>query len=181
METWEPVNLFIKTSKQPLESVQNYCKQIKDGLKIRQNYKEEIIVAGHLNREDYISVLSQCHCFVMPSRGEAFCIPALEAMALNIPILYTENTGLEDFCVGRAVSSSPTPCFGAVSTLPDLDTANSTWQEIDIIELSEAMRTEFMKWNTQAAKEEADHAKEIAKQYDHKVVGQKLKDLLYGC
>jgi len=180
-ETWEPVNLFIETSKQTLQYVQNYCKQVKDGLKLKKNYKEEIIVTGRLDREDYKSVLSQCHCFVMPSRGEAFCIPALEAMALSIPALYTQNTGLEDFCVGHSVTSTATPCFGAISTLPDLDTANSTWQEIDIVELSQAMRTAFMKWNTKAAKEEADHAKEIAKQYDHKVVGQKLKDLLYGC
>ena len=180
-ELWEPVNLFIKTSKQTLEYVEKYCQQIKDGLKIRSNYKREIIVAGHLNKEDYISVLSQCHCFVMPSRGEAFCIPALEAMAVNIPVLYTQHTGLEDFCVGHSITSRPTPCFGAVSTLPDLDTANSTWQEIDIMELSQAMRTAFIKWNTKIAKEEADHAKEIAKTYDHKIIGQKLKDLLYGC
>ena len=41
----EPVNLFIKTSKTELPKIQNYIKNIKSGLKIRNRYKEEIIVA----------------------------------------------------------------------------------------------------------------------------------------
>jgi len=122
--------------------------------------------------------LSQCHRFVMPSRGEAFCIPALEAMALGVPVIYTQNTGMEDFCSGTSMSAHPTPCFGAGSGLPDLDTANSTWNEIDIIELGAAMRTAFMKWNTETAAQESEAAKNQALNYDHKIIGQKLKDLL---
>ena len=117
----------------------------------------------------------------MPSRGEAFCIPALEAMALGVPVIYTQDTGMEDFCKGvgsTSITAHPTPCFGATSGLPDLDTANSTWNEIDIPELCSAMRTAFMKWNTEVAAEESEAAKNQALNYDHKVIGQKLKDLL---
>ena len=81
-------------------------------------------------KQDYISVLSQVDCFVMPSRGEAFCIPALEAMALGVPAIYTEGIGM-DFCVGQPIESRLTPCFGAVDTLLDLDTAATSWSEID--------------------------------------------------
>ena len=174
----EPVNLYIKTSMADLNTVQKFCQDVKDGLKLRSKYKEEVIIAGMLQRLDYNSVLSQCHSFVMPSRGEAFCIPALEAMALGVPVLYTQHTGMEDFCSGRSISAHPTPCFGALSTLPDLDTANSTWNEIDVIELASAMRTAFMKWNTDMAVKESEAAKEKALEYDHKIIGQKLKELL---
>jgi glycosyltransferase involved in cell wall biosynthesis len=174
----EPVNLYIKTSLADLDAVQQFCKEVKDGLKLRSRYKEEVVIAGMLQRLDYNSVLSQCHSFVMPSRGEAFCIPALEAMALGVPVIYTQNTGMEDFCSGTSVSSYSTPCFGALSTLPDLDTANSTWSEIDVVELGSAMRTAFMKWNTEMAAEESEAAKEKALDYDHKIIGQKLKELL---
>ena len=118
----EPVNLFIKTSKKDVTHVQNYFKHIKNGLKIRDNYKEEIIICGMMPQDDYISVLSQIDCFVMPSRGEAFCIPSLEATAMGIPSIFTEGIGMEHVSgVSRPVKSHSTPCFGAIETLSNLD------------------------------------------------------------
>jgi len=174
----EPVNLFIKTSLATLPQVQAHCQEVKDGLKIRKRYKEEIIVCGHLPKKDYISVLNQCHSFVMPSRGEAFCIPALEAMALKIPVIHTDNTGMDDFCVGPSVQSEQVPCFGAMSTLPNLYTANARWSEINIEELCIAMRNAYMQWNTEQGLNQKQEAYKMAQQYDHKIIGQQLKELL---
>ncbi len=174
----EPVNLFIKTSKVELPQMQEFVKHIKSGLKIRNRYREEIIITGRLEKEDYISVLSQCHSFVMPSRGEAFCIPALEAMALGIPVIYTEETGMDDFCVGSAVPSKATPCFGAVTTLPNLDTANSDWREIDVTALCAAMRQAYQTWNSDEEKINREKVMDVAKTYDHKPIGYKMKELL---
>ena len=175
----EPVNLFIKTSLQTLPQVQEYCAQIKSGLKLRKQYKEEILVCGRLPRKDYISVLNQCHSFVMPSRGEAFCIPALEAMALKIPVIHTADTGMEDFCVGPTVRSEQVPCFGAMSTLPNLCTANSRWSEINIDDLCVAMRNAYMQWNTEQERDQKQEAYDMAQRHDHKVIGQQLKELLH--
>ena len=135
----EPVNLFIKTSKATLNEVENYCLNVRNGLKLRKNYKKEIVIVGMMENDDYISVLNQVDCFVMPSKGEAFCIPGLEAMALGIPSIYTMFTGM-DYLVGQPVRSHKTPCFGAMETLAELDTAESTWQEIEVDGLSETMR-----------------------------------------
>ena len=172
----EPVNLFIKTSRVSLPEIQRYAKEIQSGLKLRQNYKEEIIVVGRLEQPDYISVLSQCHSFVMPSRGEAFCIPALEAMALGIPVIHTEGTGMDDFCMGNAVASRPQPCLGAISTLPNLDTARSDWQEINIRALCFSMRQAYQGWNADTATRQT--VREAAHKYDHKPIGMQLKELL---
>ena len=174
----EPVNLFIKTSKVSLPEVQNHIKSIKSGLKIRKTYKEEIIITGMLEWVNYISVLSQCHSFVMPSRGEGFCIPALEAMALGIPVIHTQETGMDDFCVGTPVPSYSQPCLGTLSTLSNLDTARSDWREIDIRKLCTAMRKAFQKWNSDEAKNDSKKAKSWAAQYDHKFIGTQLKGLL---
>ena len=173
----EPVSLFIKTSKAPLETIQQYCKQVRKGLKIRQKYKEEVVLAGIMPKEEYISVLNQIDCFVMPSRGEAFCIPALEAMSLGIPSLYTEGVGM-DFCVGEAISSKLTPCFGAVDTLPDIDTAETLWSEIDVLKLSKAMRKAYNRYNTIEEEEIKNKCLTEAKKFDHESVGQKMKALL---
>ena len=174
----EPVNLFIKTSKISIDNIQKYINDIKNGLKIRGKYKEQIIVTGRLEDLDYISVLGQCHSFVAPSRGEAFCIPALEAMALGMPVIHTAQSGMDDFCVGEAVLSRTEPCFGTVSTLSNLDTARSDWKEIDLKELCRAMRKAYQKWNSDQAKEESELVIKAAQKYDHKSMGQHLKGLL---
>ena len=101
----------------------------------------------------------------MPSRGEGFCIPALEAMAIGIPVIYTEGTGMDDFCYGSAVKSNQSPCFGAMSTLDYLYTANENWREIDIEHLMVCMRSAFMKWKTEIATEESREALRRARQF----------------
>ena len=174
----EPVNLYIKTSQQSLEYIQNYFTQVRQGLKLRKDYKEEVVICGNLDKKDYISVLSQCHSFVMPSKGEGFCIPALEAMAIGIPVIYTEDTGMDDFCYGSPVHSNSSPCFGAVSTLDYLYTARENWREIDVKHLMICMRSVFMKWKTEIATQESQEAIKRARKFSHKEVGLKLKEIL---
>lgn len=177
----EPVNLYVKTSSQTLDYVQNYFQQIRNGLKIRKKYKEEVVICGSLPKESYISILAQCHSFVMPSRGEGFCIPALESMAMGIPVIYTEGTGMDDFCYGSAVQSKMTPCFGAMSTMNYLYTANEKWMEIDVEHLMLCMRNAFMKWKTNTETEESRAALEASAKYSHQEVGKNIKEILNGC
>lgn len=177
----EPVNLVLKTSKQSVDYINSYCENVKRGLKLRKNYKKEIVISGKLRFNDYLSVIKQCHSFVMPSRGEAFCIPLLESMALGIPAIYTANTGMEDFAYGTRIHSNKRQCFGCVDSPNYLDNANSSWYEIDIQQLKFAMRGQYMKWRTKKEKTEREEAIETALKLDHKVVGQKIKDILYDC
>lgn len=178
----EPVNLYIKTSGASLEKVENYCEVIKSGLKIRKKYKKEIVVAGMLRRGDYISTLKQCHCFVMPSRGEGFCIPALEAMACGLNVLYTNGTGMDDFCYGFSIKSNKQRCFGAMESLPNIYTSNEYWKEIDVEELSFYMRKEFMLWKNKSYQTNKNKmAKNQASNFSHKILGLKIKEILNEC
>jgi|TARA_R110000824_G_scaffold157293_2_gene330723 glycosyltransferase involved in cell wall biosynthesis len=174
----EPVNLVIKTSRTSLEDIKQHIRHTKARLKIKQKYKHEISVVGMMEKKDYISLLAQCHCFVMPSRGEAFCIPALEAMAIGMPVISTKHTGMDDFCIGESVDSFAAPCFGAMSTLSYLDTAQSDWREIDVRKLCLAMRKAYLKWNSKEELEIRKTAQQKALEYDHETMGQYLKGLL---
>ena len=174
----EPVNLIIKTSKADIDMFREYIENIKMKLKTRRKYKSEIYMIGMMDKDKYIGLISKCHRFVMPSRGEAFCIPALEAMMLGVPVIHTKNTGMDDFCVGEAIESTTTPCFGALSTIPNLDTAKSDWQEINLKELCSTMRKSYLKWNSEEEKDLRQRAKDSSKKYDHATMGHKLKGLL---
>ncbi len=138
----EPVNLLIKTSGVTIEDLKQYIGQVKNGLKIRGQYIEDILVCGIMEEKDYYSVLSQCNCLVVPSRAEGWCIPAWEAMALNIPVISAEGTELipHENELMKFVPSRVEPCFGALDTMPFLQAANQTWNEIDVTELRKAMR-----------------------------------------
>jgi glycosyltransferase involved in cell wall biosynthesis len=171
----ESVNLYIKTSGLEVSKIESYCESIKKGLKLRSNYKNDLIISGRIKKEDYISILNQCHCFIMPSRGEGFCIPALEAMCLGIPSLYTSGIAVEEFAVGEAVNSRDEPCFGGIESLPNLYTANSTWKEIDISDLQIKMRSQYLKG---LSDETRQRCKEEANKYSHENIGKLCKELL---
>ena len=182
----EPVNLFLKINRpntdanECMKTFQEYVTHIKSGLKLRQNYKEEIVISGRFNRVDLLSLMNQCHCFVMPSYGEAWCIPALEAMAMGLPVIYTKGTGMDDFCSGISVSSREVPCYKAIDTLPNLYTANSKWNEIDVEQLAFAMRSMYTKYKEFPTefKKEKSKAKKTAAKYSHKKVGNIIKRIL---
>jgi glycosyltransferase involved in cell wall biosynthesis len=181
----EPVNLFIKTSKSELDSVQKYIQHVKNGMKIRRVYKEEVVVAGMMPNKDYYSVLNQVDCFVMPSRGESPCIPAMEAMSLGIPVIRTSGIGMDyteelDFVYPSHVDSYDVPCFGAVDTLPDLDTSSSTWKEIDVLDLGRKMRS-AADWKRGFLQNEVKEAiDKIAQSFTLESVGIKMKEVLYA-
>jgi glycosyltransferase involved in cell wall biosynthesis len=182
-EPEEPVNLFIKTSKKDLEFVQKYIAQVKNGLKIRKNYKEEVVISGMMPEKDYLSVLAQVDCFVMPSRGEACCIPSLEAMAMGIPTIYTQGIGMDHlFDLAHGVTSYPSPCFGAVETLDSLDTADSDWREIDVRELAVFMRNAVQSLSNPTEKEKTKTTFiEHSKMYSHESIGNLIKEALNDC
>lgn len=171
----ENANLYIKTSGIDVPAVEKYCDNIKKGLKLRSNYKKDIIISGRIRKQDYNAILSQCHCFLMPSKGEGFCIPALEAMCMGIPCLSTAGIAVEEFSVGDTVESRREPCFGGMESLPNLYTARSYWREIDIEDLQIKMRSAYLSGLPDQLREKC---KTQAEKYSHENIGKLFKELL---
>jgi len=142
----EPVNLFIKTNKDA-NLINDFCSAVKTRMKKTGKYKNEIIISSYIDEISLLSILKDCHAFVMPSHGEAWCYPALEAMALGIPSIYTKGIGIEDFVIpnitGLPVDSKVSYCYGANDTFDDLYTSNDEWLEINVKDLQEKMRYIF--------------------------------------
>ena len=183
----EPVNLFLKLSKpgyghdETLKYFDALSDSVKRALKIRKNYRKEIAITGRLESRHLHSLMNKCDCFVMPSFGEAWCIPALESMAMGMPVIYTANTGMDDFCEGWKVPSSPDPCYMATDSMDSVYTSLTRWMEPDLESLCSIMRVAYETYKNDPkeynSKKDASIAK--AREYDIKCIGKKLKELLY--
>lgn len=137
----EPVNLYIKTEKD-LKTVEDFCGAVKERLKKIGKYKKEVLVTSYMPDQILWSTLSQCHCFVMPSYGDAWCYPAMEASAMGIPVIYTAGTGLEEYCDSATrVNSIEEHCYGALDSVEGLYSSNDLWLEPSVKHMQYIMRS----------------------------------------
>ena len=140
----EPVELLIKTSNNL--SLSEYISKLGIYKNIEQ-YKPIHLVNQYLSEEQLINLHQTCDCFIMPSRGEAWCRPALDALGYGNTPIVTANTGMIDFINdknGWVVTSKEVPIIAQQKPLPYLYTARDTWYEIDVLELCKAMRQAYI-------------------------------------
>jgi len=60
------------------------------------NYNVKINIHKNIPHNEMVSLLQNCHCFVLPSLVEGFGQVILEAMATGIPVIASENTIASD-------------------------------------------------------------------------------------
>eukprot|EP00198_Chlamydomonas_reinhardtii_P004234 XP_001693570.1 predicted protein [Chlamydomonas reinhardtii] len=51
------------------------------------------LLSGHLPRQRYVRLLAAADAFVLPTRGEGWGLPIMEAMALGLPVIATNWSG----------------------------------------------------------------------------------------
>ena len=78
----------------------------------------------------------------MPSHGEAWCIPAFDAMGFGKTPICTNIGGMKDF-IGKGgflIEGNMEPVFGMTRTFKRLFTCNEDWCSVSVRGLMEAMR-----------------------------------------
>jgi glycosyltransferase involved in cell wall biosynthesis len=150
----EPVELVIKTTptgmQRPESDINGRLESIKRGLKLYNNvdrYKRENVICGFLSETDMASLMQSSDCLVNASRGEAFCIPVVDAMGFGKVVISPDHTGLDYVNEKNAyvVDSIEQPCFEANDTLPELYTSDEYWHEVRLQALRAHMRSAFEK------------------------------------
>ncbi len=58
--------------------------------------QKQVILIGSLPHNDVLAFLKNCHIFVLPSLSEGIAIAAMEAMALGLPTIVTNITGMPE-------------------------------------------------------------------------------------
>lgn len=138
--------------------------------------------------------------FVSASHGEAWCIPAHDAMGFGNPVIlsnwgsFPELMNKEasrywmpqvqkfaspgDLECGWLIDGQLTPCFGMVESFPDLYTGDELWFDPDIEHLIQCMKQAYTEWQDDKLRIRGDAAKLRAAEFSYPKVGTIAKDLL---
>lgn len=151
----EPVSLIIKTSvpgkdaKEAQQIVQSYISKVKKSLNLyprESDYHRELVITDRLSDEQIYGLHKYGDCCVAPSFGEAWDIPAFDAMGFGKhPICskvggHNEYINQKDSFSGMLIPTHTDIVTAVESPIPGLFTGRETWQAIDKIELKKAMR-----------------------------------------
>jgi glycosyltransferase involved in cell wall biosynthesis len=152
----EPVSLVLKVNKPGVSpnqlgfEVNNFCNEIKSGLRLYSNldtYNQEVLICHRLSREDLIRLHYTCNCFVTSSFGEASCIPAHEAAIVGNQVVAPDYGPFRDLravnCNTLLVNCSIQPLIAGEKTFPGFATAKEKWHVTDVADLAYKMRVAF--------------------------------------
>jgi glycosyltransferase involved in cell wall biosynthesis len=186
----EPVELVLKINKAGMTEqnlntdINNFCAEIKKGLKLwkdPQQYKNEIVITSYLSREDILSLHTSCDCFVMPSYGEAWCAPVIDALGMG-KLVIASGTGamLDHIDSGRngfLVKGNIEPVFGHYETFEEFGNARERWFNISIMDLMKTMRRVYQLDQTRKTKIGLE-ARMSVLQYNYPIIGSLMRETL---
>lgn len=183
----EPVSLIVKLTHPHLDSstvetiFRNTSAQIKQSLQIYKDinyYRKEIVLANYMSREDLDSLHNSCDCFCIPSHGESWSIPAVEAVCHNNPVICTDSVGCSSYISDAAyiIPSEPEyQCFDdSIQSIPL--TGNEIWSSIDVTKLREVMRQAYE--DRELFQKKKESCQMIKQQFSYENVGKLLKATL---
>jgi len=189
-QNYEPVSLIIKTSipgvhpKESIKIVSNFLSRLKQNLKLYKNessYIKELAITDNLSDEQICGLHQYCDCYIQSSFGEAWGIPAFDAMGFNnTPICTAEGGALEyidktDKTTGVLVSAQEDIVAGVDSAVDGIFTAREKWQSINKIELRKAMRHMY---NINISRDKRNGF-ERANDFSYENVGKIIKKALF--
>lgn len=121
------------------------------------------IIQRELSREELRWLYAASDAFVLPTRGEGWCLPAMEAMAMSLPVILTNASGTTEYLTRK--NSIP---LGYTSTHADGKV------EPDVTQLKRLMRS-VARYPGSAAKRGAQARQDVVENYHPHVVAAGLR------
>ena len=166
----EDVCLLVKTNKTN-DDFYDYCSKIINGLAIK-NPPKVVCITDRLTDNAMNKLHMSCDAFVQPSYGEAWSIPAFDAMAFGKTPIVTNCTGYLEYIddsVGWLVDCVEEPIFGADRDTDNIYTGYENWYSACISDLKRKMRECFKEEGLRRSK--ALNALDRAYEFSHEKVG----------
>jgi len=153
----EPVELVLKvgSSHGPQHAdqyINNRAEKIKRQLRLYNNihaYKKEFIIHTPVSRKEILDIHAMCDCYLGISHGEAWNIPAFEAMAFGNTPICSDQGGPKQFidmsnkATGSLVQGVQKIANHQDAAFPFLATGREMWFEPDDAQIIKTMRYYF--------------------------------------
>lgn len=184
------VVLIIKTTgdreqfKNVVEEVKRGCRRFKN----HDRYPNVILINDYLTEDEMCSLHISSDIFVSSSRGEAFCLPAVDAMGFGNHIIVPYHTAFADYIdilpsiSSTAIRSSLTPSFGSLDAPYGLYMAEELWYHVDIAHLAKIMHDKYLE--NYKEKDSADNklkrSQAIVDIFNRTAIGTLLREAIYA-
>lgn len=147
-------------------------------------YKQEVIIPVYLSQDDLYGLHNACDSFVMPSSGEAFCIPAFDALMFGNDPIVNKNSSMVEYLKnvnGRLIDSTEVPAIAPDRPLPYLYTGKDSWYQVDVLSLQQRMREVFD--DREAYKAQRNYRKQTAMSkvmphYTYQAIASRINSIL---
>jgi glycosyltransferase involved in cell wall biosynthesis len=184
----EPVSLVLKVKKTGIDpnalrsGIAKMCDELKSQMRLYskiEDYNHEIIITEDFTDEQIKILHQSCDCYVGPTHGEGWGIPAFDAMAYGKTPICSDEGGPKDFIdsnnkqTGWLVGGSYEICNHRNAAFPDIFTARHHWFKPNEIEIKKAMRYYFENRGNKNK-----DGLQRAMQFSYQNVGQIMKDAL---
>jgi hypothetical protein len=142
-----------------------------------------------LSDEEMATLYQSSDCFVSATRGEAWNLPAFDAMMAGCHVIHPGGTGADDFLMGTSADrykNFRTPAYGEVQVLGEQSgqlsmrymgaqglSCHHDWLEPDLSDLANRMRRAFLE-----SKKSIAIGYDPAAKFGRRVVGQMMLDRL---
>lgn len=196
-------NIPNKSSEEATDIMQSTVEDIKKSLHtyVRHQYYPPIIcITDFLSDQKLDQLHSSCDIFVSASHGEAWGIPAHDAMGFGKPVILSNWGSFPELTYAQAseywqpenkkfkwpgeidcgwlVKGQLTPCFGQTDSFPDLYTGDELWFEPDIEHMIHCMQQAYEKWRTGELSKYIFAARKRAANFNYENVGSIAKEFL---
>lgn len=196
-------NIPGKSAEETTSTIRSTIEDIKNSLHIyvrHQYYPPTICITDFLTDTKLDQLHVACDVFVLASHGEAWGIPAHDAMGFGNPVILSNWGSFPELTYPKAleywtpttrkfewpgeidcgwlIKGQLTPCFGHVSSFPDLYTGDEFWFEPDIEHLIECLKQAYTEWQSGNLKKRGLAAKRRAATFSYEKVGLIAKRLL---
>ena len=161
------VQLVIKTS------IPTYFPQDKETLINSIQQKNNIVVIEEmLRRDQLLSLINQCDCYVSLHRSEGFGLTIAEAMALGKPVIATGYSGNLEF---MNINNSFAVKYEMIELTHNVGQLQKGlfWADPDILHAAKLMNFVFN--NNDEAKQIGAKAREDMQNFNSKAIGYKMK------
>lgn len=188
----EPVDLVLKLGKagaspeETLQETRTICQQVKETLRLYSEprmYKNEIIIANRLSDEDIYRIHCSCDCYVTSTYGEAFNMPAFDAMMFGNTPICTDCGAMRDYIEhnrnGMLVKAEKESIIGLTEMFDGIGTGREWWWNINGLELQKSMRAVYQAAGKINKRLNREYSLERAKKvFSYEAVAQRVGELL---